>query len=67
MSMAVLLAGLAGVCAVLAVWELIAAAEQVRLVRGLARWLAPLDERAREILALRYAAWPDPLSSVRPL
>ena len=47
MSMAVLLAGLAGVCAVLAVWELIAAAEQVRLVRGLARWLAPALEVLR--------------------
>lgn len=45
--MAVLLAGLAGVCAVLAVWELIAAAEQVRLVRGLARWLAPALEVLR--------------------
>jgi len=38
---AVLLAAAAGICAVLAAWELIAAAEQVRLVRGLARWLAP--------------------------
>ena len=47
MSIAVLLAGLAGVCAVLAVWELIAAAEQVRLVRGLARWLAPALEVLR--------------------
>ena len=41
MSGAVLLAAAAGICAVLAAWELIAAAEQVRLVRGLARWLAP--------------------------
>ena len=46
-SIAVLLAGFAGVCAVLAVWELIAAAEQVRLVRGLARWLAPALEVLR--------------------
>ena len=38
---AVLLAAAAGICAVLAAWQLIAAAEQVRLVRGLARWLAP--------------------------
>jgi tight adherence protein B len=35
------LAGLAGVCAVLAAWEAIAAAEQERLVRAVARWLAP--------------------------
>jgi len=41
MSVAILLAGLAGVCAVVAAWELIAAAEQVRLVRATARWLAP--------------------------
>jgi tight adherence protein B len=36
-----LLAALAGVCAVLAAWEAVAAAEQERLVRSAARWLAP--------------------------
>ncbi len=41
MSSAALLAGLAGVCAVLAAWEAIAAAEEERLVRAAARWLAP--------------------------
>ena len=41
MSSAALLAGLGAVCAVLAVWEAIAAAEQERLVRSAARWLAP--------------------------
>ena len=41
MSSASILAGLAGVCAVLAAWEAIAAAEQERLVRTVARWLAP--------------------------
>jgi len=40
-SVAALLAGLAGACAVLAAWEAIAAAEQERLVRAAARWLAP--------------------------
>lgn len=35
------LAALAGVCAVLAAWEAIAAAEDERLVRSAARWLAP--------------------------
>jgi tight adherence protein B len=40
-SSASLLAGLAGVCAVLAAWEAIAAAEQERLVRAAASWLAP--------------------------
>jgi tight adherence protein B len=34
-------AGLAAVCAVLAAWEAIAAAEQERLVQAAARWLAP--------------------------
>jgi tight adherence protein B len=41
MSSAALLAGLAGVCAVLAVWEALAAAEQERVVYAAARWLAP--------------------------
>ncbi|HEY1537941.1 MAG TPA: type II secretion system F family protein [Solirubrobacteraceae bacterium] len=41
MSAAAPCAGLAGVCAVLAAWELIAAAEQERLVRSVGRWLAP--------------------------
>ncbi len=40
-SSAAILAGLAGACAVLAAWEAIAAAEQERLVRKAARWLAP--------------------------
>ncbi|HUR85810.1 MAG TPA: type II secretion system F family protein [Solirubrobacteraceae bacterium] len=35
------LAALAGVCAVLAAWEAIAAAEEERLVRSAAQWLAP--------------------------
>jgi tight adherence protein B len=35
------LAALAGVCAVLAAWEAIGAAEDERLVQSLARWLAP--------------------------
>ncbi|HEX8159393.1 MAG TPA: type II secretion system F family protein [Solirubrobacteraceae bacterium] len=41
MSFAAALGGLAGVCAVLATWEAIAAAEQERLVRAVGRWLAP--------------------------
>ena len=41
MSSAALLAGLAAVCTVLAVWEVIAAAEQERIVRAAVRWLAP--------------------------
>jgi tight adherence protein B len=40
-SLAAALAGLAGVCAVLAAWEAVAAAEQERLVRAAGRWLAP--------------------------
>ncbi len=40
-SAAALLAGLAGICAVLAAWELIAAAEQERVVRAAGRWLSP--------------------------
>ncbi len=35
------LAALAGICAVLAAWEAVAAAEDERLVRSAARWLAP--------------------------
>jgi tight adherence protein B len=41
MTSTALLAGLAAVCAVLAVWEAIAAAEQERVVYAAARWLAP--------------------------
>jgi tight adherence protein B len=41
MSPAALLAGLAGVCAVLAAWEVIAAADEQRAVQSLARWLSP--------------------------
>ncbi len=41
MTLAVALAGLAGVCAVLAAWEAIAAAEQERLVHAVARWCEP--------------------------
>jgi tight adherence protein B len=47
MGVAVALAGLAGVCAVLAAWEAIAAAEQERLVHAAARWLAPALEILR--------------------
>jgi tight adherence protein B len=46
-SPAVLLAGLAGACALLAVWEAIAAAEEERAVQSLSRWLAPLFEVLR--------------------
>jgi tight adherence protein B len=35
------LAALAGICAVLAAWEAVAAAEDARLVQSAARWLAP--------------------------
>lgn len=41
MSLAVLFAGLAGACAVLAAWEVLAAAEEERLIRSVGRWLAP--------------------------
>ncbi|MEA2139869.1 MAG: tight adherence protein [Solirubrobacteraceae bacterium] len=41
MTAAGLLAGIAAACAVLAVWEAIAAAEQERVVHAAARWLAP--------------------------
>ena len=47
MSAAAALAGLAGVCGVLAAWEAIAAAEQERLMRFAARWLAPGLEALR--------------------
>jgi tight adherence protein B len=46
-SPAVLLAGLAGACALLAAWEAIAAAEEERAVQSLSRWLAPLFEVLR--------------------
>ena len=41
MSVTAILAGVAAACAVLAAWEAVAAAEQERLVRAAARWLAP--------------------------
>jgi tight adherence protein B len=41
MSAPALLAGLAAVCAVLAAWEAIAAAEQERVVHAVVRWVAP--------------------------
>ncbi len=41
MTGAVLLAGLAGVCAVLAAWEAIAAVDEQRVVRPIRAWLAP--------------------------
>jgi tight adherence protein B len=41
------LAALAGVCAVLAAWETIAAAEEERLLRSLAGWLAPAMQALR--------------------
>jgi tight adherence protein B len=47
MSAASLLAGLAGVCAVLAAWEAIAAAEEERAVRALGRWLQPALDALR--------------------
>jgi tight adherence protein B len=40
-SAAALLAGMAAVCAVLAAWEAIAAAEQERIVRAAVGWVAP--------------------------
>jgi tight adherence protein B len=46
-SSAALFAGLAAVCAVLALWEAIAAAEQERVVRAAARWLAPAVQALR--------------------
>lgn len=42
-----MLAGLAGVCAVLATWEAIAAAEQEQIVRTAGRWLAPALDALR--------------------
>ncbi len=47
MSATALLAGLAAACAVLAAWELIAAAEQQRVVRRAGRWLAPALDALR--------------------
>lgn len=47
MSVTAVIAGLAGACAVLAAWELIAAAEQGRFVRRAGRWLAPALEALR--------------------
>src|SRR4051794_31094907 len=41
------LAALAGVCAVLAAWEAIGAAEEERLVRSLGRWLQPALQALR--------------------
>jgi tight adherence protein B len=41
------LAALAGVCAVLAAWEAIGAAEEQRLVQSAARWLAPALQALR--------------------
>ena len=63
MSIAVLLAGLAGACALLAAWEAIAAAEQERLLQVARRWCAPVldvlrsgreptDPERRRLLAL---------------
>jgi tight adherence protein B len=46
-SFAGVLAGLAGVCAVLAAWEAIAAAEQEQFVRTTGRWLAPALDALR--------------------
>jgi len=42
MSPAALLAGLAGVCALLAAWEAIAAAEEERVLQSARRWCAPV-------------------------
>ncbi len=47
MSAAAGLAGVAGICAVLAAWEAIAAAEQQRLAGWAARWLAPALDALR--------------------
>ncbi|HWI06413.1 MAG TPA: type II secretion system F family protein, partial [Solirubrobacteraceae bacterium] len=47
MSAAALLAALSAICAVLAAWEAIAAAEQQRLVQALRRWVAPALELVR--------------------
>ena len=47
MNAATLQAALAGICAVLAAWEAIAAAEEERLVHAAARWLAPALEILR--------------------
>ncbi|HVF77311.1 MAG TPA: type II secretion system F family protein [Solirubrobacteraceae bacterium] len=47
MTAAVLLAALAGVCAVLATWEAIAVADEQRLVRSIRGWLAPAFDAVR--------------------
>ncbi|MEA2223272.1 MAG: tight adherence protein [Solirubrobacteraceae bacterium] len=47
MSLAALLAGVAGACAVLAAWEAIAAADEERLVQAARGWLAPALEVVR--------------------
>ena len=47
MSAAALLAGLAGVCAVLAAWDAIAVADEERLVRWIRGWLAPALDAVR--------------------
>jgi tight adherence protein B len=46
-STAVVLAGLAGTCAVLAAWEAIGAVDEQRVVRSLRAWLAPALEAVR--------------------
>ncbi len=47
MSPAILLAGLAGACALLAAWEAIAAADEERLVHAARRWCAPVLDMLR--------------------
>jgi tight adherence protein B len=47
MSLAALLAGLAGACAVLAAWEAIAAADEERVAQSVRRWLAPALDAVR--------------------
>ncbi|HEV2785165.1 MAG TPA: hypothetical protein VGV67_02150, partial [Solirubrobacteraceae bacterium] len=47
MSATALLAALAAICAVLAAWEAIAAADQERLVQSIRRWVAPALELVR--------------------
>ncbi len=47
MTVGVLLAGLAGACALLAAWEAIGAVEEARAIQSLRGWLAPLLEVLR--------------------
>jgi tight adherence protein B len=47
MSIAVVLGGLAGACALLAAWEAIAAAEEERVLQAARRWCAPVLEMLR--------------------